>query len=292
MNISKISFCGTTNNNGRRTTASSRTSAAHNGGFSESASIQRNNLRKNSGLDSYESASTQKHQSQSHKKHSKLDPVKLFLLGLAAVETVALFAPKGPEPNELVKIYVNQGEDVGVYAEMYGSSEDAIIDYNKLQGDIAQYGMEISIPAMYEHPIVDEIEDVQNELFTKKLDAEERIEKQEEVSALLEIQQMQSEIATSYTDGDFVYYTITLPTDESATSIQSGFNGRINVEKFKDIFGVKDGVIKKYNNLGYTWGGNEYESWKDYTGESFYNGQVVKVPVNAIAMKYVEMDEN
>lgn len=289
MNISNISFCGTTNNNGRRTTASSRTSAAHNGGYAQNASIQRNNLRKSSGLDSYEANSGRN--IQQHKKKKPINPYKLGLLGLAALKLFSIMHSCANEPDATTIAFANAGEDVGIYAEMYGSSEEAIIAYNKLQSDIVPYDMEISIPAMYEHPVVDEIEQVQNELFTKKLDADERTEKQAEVAELLEIQQMQSEIATSYTDGDFVYYTITLPTDESATSTQAGYNGRINVEEFKDIFGIKDGVIRDHNNLGYTWGSNEYESWKDYTGESFYNGQTVKVPVNAISMKYIEFGE-
>ena len=290
MSISNISFKGT-DNNYRRTASSARTSAAHNGVYSENASIQRNNLRKNSGLDSYESSSAKKQQSQP-KPHHKIDYGKLALLGIAVLETIALLVPNGQEPNELVKVNVGAGEDVGLYGEMYGSTEYAIIVYNKLQSDITPYAMELSIPAMYEHPVVAEIEEVQNELFTKKLDADERTEKHAEVAELLEIQKLQSEIATSCTDGDFVYYTITLPRDESATSTQAGYNGSINVEEFKDIFGIKDGVLRKHNNLDFTWGSNGYENYMDYTGARFYDGQTVKVPADAISMKYIEVDED
>ena len=84
--------------------------------------------------------------------------------GPGIMEAIALAAPSGASQNELVKVNVSAGQDVGIYGELYGSTEDAIMAYNKLQSDIAPYDMEISIPAMYEHPIVDEIEEVETTL--------------------------------------------------------------------------------------------------------------------------------
>lgn len=275
MNISNISFCGTANNNGRRATASSRTSAAHNGGYAQNASIQRNNLRKSSGLDSYESNNSGN--VQQHKKKKPINPYKLGLLGLAALKLLSVMHSCATEPDPTATVFANAGEDVGIYAEMYGSSEEAIMAYNKLQSDVLGQNMEIVIPSLYEHPVDDEIEELQENLFSNSLDTDERAKTEDEIAQLQALQQLQDETAVSYTDGDYIYFTITNPEG-------------VNVETFKGIFGIKDGVVKKHNDIGFTWGSNEYGGYMDYTGAHLREGQTIKVPTGSVSMKYVEVE--
>lgn len=275
MNISNISFCGTTNNNGRRATASSRTSAAHNGGYAENASIQRNNLRKSAGLDSFESNNNTN--VQNNKKKKPMNPYKLGLLGLAVLKMLSMMHSCATEPDPTAIAFANAGEDVGMYAERYGSSEEAIMAYNKLSSDILNEDMELVIPALYEHPVDGEIEELQEDLYSNKLDAEERTQTEEEIAQLQALQQLQDETAVSYIDGDYIYFTIKNPDG-------------VNVETFKGIFGIKDGVVKKHNDIDFTWGSNEYGGYMDFTGAYLREGETIRIPNGSVAMKYVDVE--
>lgn len=275
MNISNISFKGTESSY-RRGTASSKTSAAHNGGYTENASIQRNNLRKNAGLDSFESNNVKP---QQQKKKKPVNPYKLALLGLALLKITSMAHSCATEPDEVAKTNAKAGEDVGIYAEMYGSSEEAIMAYNKLTSDILGEDMEIVIPSLYENPVEEEISELQENLYSANLDTEKRAEIEGEIADLQAIQQLQDETAISYTDGDYIYFTITNPDG-------------VNVETFKGIFGIKDGVIKEHNNISFTWGSNEHGGYMDYTGAHLREGQTIKVPTGSVALKHIEIDED
>lgn len=283
MNISNVSFCGSRNNNYRE-----YETPKYNRRFSERASYQRETLRKNSGLDTYDK--TAKSTIRSGKKKQKpINPYKLALLGLAVLKIGTMAHSCATEPKKTVSINVNPGTAIVEIADTYGVDEDIIKSFNGLTEDTIPRSMTITIPSEYEHPLDDKIEDLQDDLFSNKLDAKERAELEEEVKNMQEVQALQSDIAKAYTDGNYVYFQITLPQDETATDIQKQYEyGYINVEKFKDIFGIKDGVIRKYNDISYTWGSNEFHDYKDYTNSKLYNGSIIKVPVSAISVKDIE----
>lgn len=283
MNISNISFCGNRANN-----YSNYETPKYNGKYSEQAYIKRENLRKNSGLDSYENSA--KSTTKNNKNNQKqINPYKLMLLGLAALKIGTMAHSCATEPEKVVNVDVEAGTAIVELADTYGVDEDIIKSFNCLFDDTVSEQMTLKIPSEFEHPLEEKIEDLQENLFSDKLNAEKRAELEEEIQNMQEVQEIQSDIAKAYTDGDFVYFLITLPQDETATDIQKQYEyGSINVEEFKDIFGIKDGVIKKYNNIDYSWGSDEFGGYKDYTTNSLYNGKVIKVPVSAVSVKNIE----
>ena len=275
MNISAISFCGS-NNQSRYTY--------------RNTDSQRyvDELRREAGFDSY-----QKHQESTtirtpHRKiHHPLNPYKTICLAGAALKLLSMLHSCSVQPQGIVDVNAKAGESLSDYALVYNIDEDAIKDYNNLSEPILGTDMVLSIPSSFD-PLSDKIAECTLELYQKDLDAEEQAELVDDIEKLRQIQQLQSEIATMYSDGEYAYFLITLPTDETATETQAGYRGRINVEEFKEIFGIKDGEIKKHNDIDYTWGGDEYGSYMDYTVANLYNGQTIKVPVKSVDTKYIE----
>ena len=290
MNISSISFCGS-NNGTYRTNRSSHTSASTNCKFAENANMDRAHLRNGTGFDSYE-PSTKGVQKKHTQKKQKFNPYKAAVLGYAALKVMQMLAGQVGQPEQVVDIQARRGDDLNKYAVVYDVPVESLMAYNELESTLLPYDMQISIPSAYEHPIVDEMEELQDDLYSNRLDDEERAEIIDEMADLAEIQQMQSEIATMCTDGEFVYFTITLPRGDEATDIQKKYDGRINVETFKDIYGIKDGVIKdNNNNISFTWGLGEYGGYMDWTTASLKNGDTIKVPVSAVTMKQVNVSD-
>ncbi len=109
------------------------------------------------------------------------------------------------------------------------------------------------------------------------------------IDALTLKQEKQKEIATAHKDGDFVYYIIN-PSDEDSGTIRIGANN------FKSLFDIEDGALKKYNNLH-----SYYEKTEpDPDGKSgvysydlhvFSSGDMVKVPISAIKMDNIDLDD-
>lgn len=59
----------------------------------------------------------------------------------------------------------------------------------------------------------------------------------------------------------------------------------ITAEELKEAFGIEDGVLRKYNDLSYSWGIDEdvevHRGYRDYTGATIpYEG--VRVPLSAL----------
>ncbi len=108
-----------------------------------------------------------------------------------------------------------------------------------------------------------------------------------EKEALILKQEKQNEIATSYRDGDFVYYIIN-PSDEESEP------NSISVTKFKDLFDIEDGVLKKYNHLDrcYTDTAPDPDGHRGiytYDLHMFEEGDVIKVPINAIETDDIDL---
>lgn len=274
MNISKVSFCGNSNysqydNYGRNTER------------------VRADLRKETGFDEYVSSSDKTSKKPSHSKKKSHNPYKALCLLFAFGKLASMVAGGVAEPQDETTVNAKAGEDVNKYAVVYNMPAEAIMDYNNLSSPILGTNMTISIPSSFDH-VGSEIEELQEDLYRRTTDAEEADEIAREIEELQDVQALQSEIATMYTDGDFVYFYITLPTDETASETQLKYNGHINVESFKDIFGIKDGVIRKHNDMSYSWGSDEYGGYKDYTGNTLWNGQTIKVPTSAVKLSLIE----
>ena len=274
MNISKVSFCGNSNysqydNYGRNTER------------------VRTDLRKSTGFDEYVSSSDKTSKKPSHSKKKSHNPYKTLCLLYVFMKIGTMFTGGLLDPQDETTINAKAGEDINDYALVYDMPVEAIMDYNNLSSPILGTNMTISMPSSFDH-VGSEIDELQEDLYRRTTSAEEAIEIAQEIEELQDVQKLQSEIAKMYTDGDFVYFYITLPTDETASETQLQYNGHINVESFKDIFGIKDGVIRKHNDMDYSWGSNEYGGYKDYTGNTLWNGQTIKVPTSAVKLSLIE----
>ncbi len=109
-----------------------------------------------------------------------------------------------------------------------------------------------------------------------------------EKAALISKQEKQDEIATSYRDGNFVYYVIN-PSDEGNES------NSINAKQFKDLFDIKDGALKKYNHLNryYTDTAPDPDGHRGiytYDFHVFEEGDMIKVPISAIETDDIDLE--
>ena len=266
MNISQVSFAGSRINNS----------------YANNARNKRNELRRRSGFE--DTTDTL----EINKKPKSKNPYKTALALLLATN-MALGAHSCMSTAPLTtEVVVEAGTSITELAERYGVDPIIIKSQNNIDGDIIQTSCTIVIPSDFETPVEEEIDDLQENLFKKNIDNEEREKIEAEIDRLLELEQLQSEIAVAYTDGDYAYFTITLPNDETATPTQQKYKYGINVEDFKDIFGIKDGVIKKHNDMGFFWDSDETGGFMNYTGNTLSNGETIKVPVSAVSLKYIE----
>lgn len=97
--------------------------------------------------------------------------------------------------------------------------------------------------------------ELEEKIASKKTSAEDIAKYEKELEALNIKKDLQDEFATVYVNED--NKALIVP------------NGYVSCEDVKHAFGIKDGVIKKYNQekLSYTWGigGPEARGYKDYT---------------------------
>ena len=295
MNISQISFSGREQNE----------YAVNHSQISQQAAATRAKLRGNTGLpyDTFEISSKptqpkkQQHPQQKKvankntkvvdaNKYAKLVKENSFfralVLGASAIGCIACLHGKPAETLDAVTVPVSYGESIIQVAEIYGSDADVIIEANNLEGNEVEKSMRIVIPSEYS-PIEDEIKELQEKLFSSDLKQDEREEIETQILNLQNQIERQQSIAQSYTDGEFIYFKLTLPTDGSENHIQAKYNGAINVEEFKRIFNIADGAIKDNNYIGFEW--TEGGTVMEYSNQDLYDGDVIKVPVDAITIK-------
>lgn len=295
MNISQISFCGREQNE----------YAVNHSSISQQAAATRAQLRGNTKLpyDTFEISSkpiqAKKQQHPQHKKaiskktkvvdadkYAKLVKENSFfralVLGASAIGCVVCLHGKPAETLDAVTVPVSYGDSIIQLAEIYGSDSDVIIEANDLEGNKIEKSMRIVIPSEYK-PIENEIKELQENLFSSDLKQKEREEIETKIINLQNQIEVQSNIAQTYTDGEFIYFKITLPTDGTQSSIQAQYEGSINVEEFKRIFNIADGAIKDNNYIGFEW--TEGGTVMEYSNQDLYDGDVIKVPVDAVTIK-------
>lgn len=174
-------------------------------------------------------------------------------------------------------------------ADTYGSSPEAIIDYNDID-NIAYVPSEVKIPQTYDY-IQTKIDSLQDKLFDEDLSEKKRADIETQISLLEIKKEYQENIAVAYTDGKYAYFYITGAKDDAPQEIQDKYSYGINVEEFKNIFDIKDGAIKDNNDINYTWGHHpEYGGYKDFTTAYLYKGQTVKVPLKDIKTDKINFD--
>ncbi len=206
----------------------------------------------------------------------KRNQIKGYIAGLATAITVlgSVYGGKavvnsfsGPEEN-----FDAQGRTVFEAANFCDVDPRAILLANGLS-DENEIIDEIVLPEKY--GVLDE-EIAEAEKAAQQASSDEELaQAKEKLSELEERQARQDELAEVYVveDGKFAYI---IPKE-------SGIDG----EEIKSAFGIKDGVLRKYNSLPFEWGFDKEigEGYRDYTGQPIpYEG--VRVPKDELGKEY------
>ena len=190
-----------------------------------------------------------------------------------------------PKPVDIPTVAIHDEVSLEEIAERYNSTANIILDYNDADNiEEIKEKEEIKIPYSYDF-IDKEIEELQEKLFSSKLDYEERLELEQKLSNLQAKKELQDSIAEVYSDGKYVYFNlIELKKDAPDSAKEVYENSTINVEKFKEIFDIKDGAIKKYNDISYHWDSDDegYGGYKNYTSARLVAGDTIKVPLRSV----------
>lgn len=225
----------------------------------------------------------------SKKRHNPfLSTMKTVAATLAAVSVVNVCSTQVQKvPAEVTVPYTPQAS-ITELAEIYDVDVEAIIDHNNIISDNdLLVRSELVIPSDFDY-VQEKIETLKNKLYDEDLTVEERNEIQETIQLLEAKKEYQDSIATVYTDGKYVYFEIK---DASET-----FSGSINVEKFKNVFDIKDGEMRRYNmdKIKGDWEKDtdfEFDDgYFDYTGNYLTTGETYKVKVKSIESEEINLD--
>lgn len=229
------------------------------------------------------------HNNHKHKKNTCKVPKRIaaLLTSFAMGAGAHAIATRDTIPSPVVIPYNAAETEIAKVADIYNTSEDAILAINNIENEDELYDVEkIAIPAVYDK-LDKKIENVQEKLYNSKLTAEERDELVNQYKELSHKKLVRENIAETYTDGKYMYYIVkplTSDTTYDAAKLYSQF-GDMNVEVFKEVFGIKDKAIRKYNVINYEYRKDtpEYSgAYKDYSNASLKAGQVIKVPLSAL----------
>ncbi len=268
MAIGSLSFCGVNNSKtpyrttGSRTTSNTRsssyntrTSNTYEDSFTRTSNTaQRTNRKKKTGCNPLVKTTAK-----------VLIPVMIYAggvqMGKKAQMDDYLEAPYG--------IVINAEQSYEELAEANDIPLDVMLWAN--EADNAQtVPKKAIIPTEYDFTKEKRAE-LEEKIASKKTSAEDMAKYEKELEALNIKKELQDELATVY-----------INEDEKALIIPNGY---VSCEDVKEAFGIKDGVIKKYNGdkLGFTWGVDDFEGrgYKDYTGANVPRSGI-EIPLDKI----------
>lgn len=277
MNISSVSFFGLKNPN-----------------YKSGNNIQMHRTNRGAS-DEYIRSSKKKPVS---KKKKSLIPNGLKTFAAGSALTLLLANGLKDKPNMPANVTIpfdSSTTSISEIAEIYDTNESFIMLYNDIDNtsDLSEIS-ELKIPSSYDY-IQDEIDKLQDDLFSSKLSAEKREELENKVSGLKEKQELQQNAARVYSDGKYVYFIVNI-TDNFPEELSDKYKFGINVETFKDLFDIKDKAIRRNNDIDFSW--ERYEdapemgAYKDYTGTRLHSGDVIKVPVSAIKTNDINLGDS
>ncbi len=213
------------------------------------------------------------------KRANVLRAALAFLAGAAFASGVSAAKAPKPVPEEVAVIFNPSDDTMDKFADLYGTDEDIIRLYNNIpQNSDLDEITQITIPSEYDN-IQTEIESEQDKLFKKNLSQDKRTSIEENIQALKAKQSLQQKVATSFTDGEYVYYS--LNNIEELPEYENG----INIEDFKKLFDIEDGAIQKYNSLeNCQWSVDENGKGGtiDFTKSYLHSGDLIKVDSEAV----------
>lgn len=193
-------------------------------------------------------------------------PVTAVVASLLTALTIT--HPFENTPSTVQIQFDNTTDNITEIAEVYNIDEEIIERYNGIitEDDLAEKES-LKIPSAYDY-ISEEIEKIQEKLYSDDLKPEKREEYEEKILALQNKLELQQQYAKTYTDGKDVFWII---------------KKDVNVEEFKDIFDIKDGALKNHNDIDFTYETDEFgDSLMNYTGATLPKGKLLHVPVSAI----------
>lgn len=165
----------------------------------------------------------------------------------------------------------NAGSDY--YSNTYGCPVEILYVANGVQTEAEFSNLsQLKIPHKFEL-FTGALKEKQDKLYDKKLSYEERSSLEQEIVKLQNKISRQEEAAIAYQDGDWVYFYM---------------NKTVNAEEFKDIYGIEDKALRRYNDLDYGWGSTSngpFENdtyYRDYTGAPLKVGKIYKVTIDDI----------
>lgn len=181
---------------------------------------------------------------------------------------LAITHPFENTPSTVQIPFDNTTDNITEIAEAYNIDEEIIERYNGIitEDDLAEKES-LKIPSTYDY-ISEEIEKIQEKLYSDDLKPEKREEYEEKILALQNKLEQQEKYAKTYTDGKNVFFLI---------------QKDVNVEEFKDIFDIKNGALKNHNDIDFTYETDEFgDSMMNYTGATLQKGKLLHVPVSEI----------
>lgn len=249
----------------RRRSSSSRIRTNYDGDIAEFRTPMQKTQTKSDRVERYRQAQLKKKKAAQER----------FKKGVAAAMTIATLAGGIKMGGDFITRFDSASTNydalnhtITEVAEWTGVDEKAILLANQMDNANEKVG-EIVLPESYD-PLEENISQLQERIEKDKLTSKERERLQEELDFLLAKKEQQEAIGEIYIDedGKFVYIV-----PDKVTS----------AEGIKDAYGIKDGVLREYNDLDYTWGWDseapEHQGYKDYT-ESQTSG--VRVPADEI----------
>lgn len=255
MAINSLSFCGTRYREeptkySRSTTTTSRSAYG----------------------DSFERTTSTSAKTKSKKKsggYSPLARTTAKILIPVTIFTSGYFIGKDAQRDEYMEapygIYMNAEQSYEQLSQSTGIPLDVILWANKAK-DAQAVPKKAIIPNAY-----DVTKEKREELEEKIASGKASDKDKEKLEKLNARKALQDELATVYVNDDGK--ALIIPNDY------------VSCEKLKEAFGIKDGVILKYNReeLGYTWGvgGPEGRGYRDYTGASVPSSGII-IPLDKI----------
>lgn len=181
-----------------------------------------------------------------------LIPVTIFtggyFIGKDAQRDEYMEAPYG--------IYMNAEQSFEQLSETTGLPLDVLLWANETD-DAQAIPEKAIIPNAYD-VTAEKRAELEEKIASRRTSNEDKAKYEKELEALNAKKEIQDEIATVYINDDGE--ALIIPNDY------------VSCEKVKEAFGIKDGVILKYNRekLSFTWGtdGPDGRGYKDYTGAS------------------------
>ena len=266
MAINSLSFCGTRYQEEpirhSRSTTTSRGS-----GYSRSRSPYE---------DSFERTTSTPSRTSSKKKKSGFTPAQrglALLLATGGVFGGGYIAGRNAEKAEYFDApyatMINAQQSYEQIAQTSKMPLDILLWANDAK-DASEVPEKVIIPSIYDATAKKRAE-ICDKLFSEKTSDEDKAKLEEELEELKERKAKQDELATVYVSDN--KKVLIIPNDY------------VSCEELKEAFGIKDGVILKYNReeLGYTWGvgGPEGRGYRDYTGASVPRDGI-EIPLSSI----------